>query len=143
MATFGLAADAPTSQPAAVILPAADAQLQGAVMKLKYAKQVEITYWTDPKATAEWSVKVPQPGKYEIALIMASENEQGGKFVVSVAGQDLSAKTHPTGGWHHYMTLPIGSATFKETTATLKITPSGPIRGSLMNLRAVRLTPIP
>ena len=68
---------------------------------------------------------------------------QGGKFVVSVAGQDLSAKTHPTGGWHHYMTLPIGSATFKETTATLKITPSGPIRGSLMNLRAVRLTPIP
>ena len=137
-----LAADkAPDSQPAreAVTLNAADATLHGAVMKLTYAKQPEICYWTDAAAYVQWPVKIPRPGTYDVQLVTAAEEGQGGKFILSIGHRDLPAKTHPTGGSHKYKLVSLGALQLAAGDATLTIRPSGEIRGSLMNLRAVRL----
>ena len=132
----------PATQPAdGVVLSAAEAHLHGAVLKLTYAKQPEICYWTDPAASVEWELKVPHEGTYDVQLVTACEDGQGGKFVVSVGGQDLPAKSHATGGWHKYKVYSIGAAKLTAGDAKLTIRATGPINGSLMNLRAVRLVP--
>lgn len=132
------------SQPAgppAVVLKAADAVLHGHVLKLQYEKRTEISYWTDPKAYIEWPMKLPNPGKYEVELVMACEEGRGGEFIISAGGQSLKEKTRVTKGPHRYIRLSIGTLRIAQPDATLTIKPSGAIRGSLMSLRAVRLVP--
>jgi hypothetical protein len=130
------------ARPRAVVLKAADAVLHGHVLKLKYEKRTEISYWTDPKAYVEWQMKLPHPGKYEVELVMACEEGRGGEFIVSAGDQTLKGKTRVTKGPHHYIRLSIGTLDIAHPDAALTIKPAGAIRGSLMSLRAVRLIPV-
>ena len=68
----------------------------------------------------------------------------GGEFVLQADGQQLSAKPVNTRAWDRFAQLDLGELEMKQTgESVISIRPKSPASWKAMNLRAVRLTPMP
>ena len=140
-----VAATGPSPQqapPEPIVLSAADAELHGAVLRLGAGKDQELCYWTSQQAYVQWPVMCPRSMPFRVEIIASCPSWAGGDFAVQVGDQTLAGKTPDTGGWRNYRTLKVGTVTLAQQKTTLSIKPAAPLRGRMMNVRAVRLVPV-
>lgn len=140
----------------AVVCTARDATTTGSIAFEERFQN--LGFWTDPQSTAEWTVKVPQPGLYALAIEYAAEPGAGGtvEFVVSstVAGGASAATTKTRGtlthtlparaSWGDFATVELGEIDLPGGALVQVRARAARMAGSAFaNVRAVTLTPMP
>lgn len=65
-------------------------------------------YWTDPNAWVEWSVKIDQPGQYEVSAELAVA-EARTRFSIGPPDQQVAAEVAATGGYYDFVTKSLGT----------------------------------
>jgi putative membrane-bound dehydrogenase-like protein len=100
-------------------------------------------YWSSADDHAVWTIEIDRPGKYAVSLDYACEDATAGQsLVIEVAGGRLSMTVAGTGNWDTYRQKPLGQLELAAGRHELVVRPDGPLRGPLVDLKAVRLTPV-
>jgi putative heme-binding domain-containing protein len=123
-------------------LAASQAEIYGP--NLIFEKQYgNLGYWAHADDFAVWTVDVPKAGKYAVTLDWACENSTAGNTFVLEANTDrLLGKVAGTGTWDIYKQAQIGEITLAAGTQLVTFRPAGPVTGSLIDLRMIRLAKI-
>ncbi|WP_246104143.1 alpha-L-fucosidase [Mucilaginibacter corticis] len=80
-------------------------------------------YWTNPKATASWQIKITKPGTYAVAAPVAAASE-GNKIFIQVGNQTLTGNILNTGSDGHYTLHGFGFIKIdKPGINTITVTP--------------------
>jgi hypothetical protein len=98
-----------------------------------------VTDWRDAGATVTWDLPQRAAGWYTVEVSFACPDNAGGDFVIDCANQTLSGKARPTG--RQYRTAALGSVLLPAEQTRLILKADGPVAGTLMNVRQVRLSP--
>jgi len=134
----------PTIRPAAdgsFDLSGSRARTTGALLYV--VSEDAIQYWTG-KDSAEWTVETGGPGDYSLELVLSCDAGQHGTPIEVKAGASTLTGTVPdTGGRPNYRTLRLGRATLPAGRATVRLATTADPPGTAMNLRRVRLVPVP
>ncbi|WP_372806774.1 alpha-L-fucosidase [Pontiella sp.] len=125
-----------------LILQARSATLEGQAITLE--NNSHIGFWTNPEATASWTLDVPAPGKYRVkALYSCAKGYDGSDARLTVAGKTLTAVVKPTAGWRRFEVLELGVVNLNEVGATDCSLGFGNTRGkALFNLKSLIFEPI-
>jgi putative membrane-bound dehydrogenase-like protein len=125
-------------------LPATAAEIYGS--SLVFEPQYEnLGYWSSPDDRAAWSFEAPEAGVYDIFTDYAAASDvSGNHFDVRVGMQSVEGVATSTGTWDHYRRKQrVGELKLQKGRNRLEVVPHGEIRGALMDLRAVILSPRP
>ena len=139
-----------------IIRPLADGSVRlGAADAITHGKRVEyhighgirfgdfIHKWSRPDDWVSWQFKADKPGTFDVVVNASCDKGAGGsKYVLSLAGQKITAKTKTTGSARKFKNEKIGSVTIsKPGEYALSIKPENIAKDTLMTLRAVILKP--
>jgi putative membrane-bound dehydrogenase-like protein len=98
--------------------------------------------WSSPDDRAVWTVRVPKAGKYAVWLDWAcADNSAGNTFVLEAGAERLTGKVPGTGTWDTYRYERVGHLTLAAGEQQITFRAAGPIRGALIDLKAVKLIP--
>jgi alpha-L-fucosidase len=125
-------------------LTAADTDLHGETFKFQDSNGIgNIGYWVNPAEWMSWDVNVKTPGKFDVTVEFACENDSPGtEYTVAVGDQKVSGKVDSTGSWDKFVAKKIGTLTLStagQQTIALKVVKM-PGR-AVMNLKSITLTP--
>jgi hypothetical protein len=67
----------------------------------------------------------------------------GDRFVIQVADQSVTGEIQGTGGWDTYSGKSVGVVELPAGPTDLSMRSDGSVHGALLDLRGIRLTPIP
>ena len=125
-------------------LPATEAKLQGSMIRLQQEGDADgIGYWSDPTDTASWKLAVVHPGTYQISADMGSPSPDS-HFTIQAGSREIDCQSEDTGGWYRYRLVDVGTLTFDAAgPVTLTIKPKSADAWIPINLRAIRLMPVP
>jgi putative membrane-bound dehydrogenase-like protein len=99
-------------------------------------------WWSSADDRAVWSVDVPKAGKYAVWLDWACAPEAAGNtFVLEVGLEPLTAKVQSTESWDVYRQTRVGSIRLEAGQQQITVRSAGPIRGALIDLKAIKLVP--
>lgn len=98
-------------------------------------------YWTSPKATVSWQIKVNKPGTYAISAPIGAVSE-GNSFTIQIGDQTVKATAKNTGNDGKYELNNLGE--IKITKAGLNTIIITPITENWqhINLRAITFKPV-
>jgi hypothetical protein len=106
-------------------------------------KYRNLGYWQNENDQAVWTIHVIQPGRYAVSLDYACEDSSAGNaFQLELGPQRLTGTVPGTGSWDSYRRHAVGELNLTAGTHRLAFRSQGPIRGALIDLRDVKLTPI-
>ena len=110
---------------------------------IRYGYHVENWYNKDDSMT--WKVRSISDGNYDVELTYAApQGCEGNKFVLSAQNEKITGNVENTGDWNTFKTFLIGSIKLEASESiTLSIKPEELSGCSLMDLKEVRLIPIP
>lgn len=125
-------------------LTADDAEIVGDGLILEPGAPSNIGNWTLVKDALRWTVKDAKAGAYKVNAVVSIPNEeQGSTFEVEIQGQKVTGKIPGTGSWTTYTTIELGEIQVSTGgTLTVNLRPTSFIKGHVMNLRSVVLTPV-
>ena len=135
-----------------VVRPAADGSLQllatGAAIfgpTLVLEKQYRnLGYWSSADDRAVWTLEVPKAGRYAVWLEWACDGGAAGNTFVLQADEDrLRGKVASTGSWDTYRKARVGVLRLQAGRQQVLLRPEGTIKGALIDLKALRLVPLP
>jgi len=134
--------DTSVANDGSLVLKAGSAYLhnnEGATqIKISDAEVPNISYWTDPQAWVEWSVKFDKPGTYEVTGNVAVEGEKT-RFQFGMPQKLSPAEVGSTGGYGLYETTSLGEIKIdKAGTYPLQVIPD-PENWQPMNVRELKL----
>lgn len=116
------------------VLSPEDADLKGGVQSEHNPSN--LGYWTNPKATASWQIKITKPGTYTIKAPVAAVAE-GNAFNINVGGQTVKAVAKATGNDGKYLINNLGYVNIDRAgITTITITPVAE-NWQHINLRAI------
>jgi hypothetical protein len=127
-------------------LPASAAQIHG--VKLRYEPQPHkntLGYWTNPSDSASWTFMANRPGPYELAILQACGQGNGGSRVEFSVGEHRVEETvEETGAFTNFIQRSFGTNTLilAAGTNTLTVRVLSKPGGAVMDLREVRLKPV-
>ena len=99
-------------------------------------------YWHGATDHASWTFRIDHPAKFTLSLDYACADESSGNaYQVRVGNQTVRGVVGGTGSWSNYRPLFVRELSLPAGTHRLEIRPDGPIRGALLDLRAITLTP--
>jgi alpha-L-fucosidase len=102
-----------------------------------------IAKWTGPGDAIRWSLLVSQSGDYRVRIrYAASEESQGNRYSIRVAGQTINAAVVATGEGYHFRDFDLG--TLKIATAgpyMVEIEPGAEYGHNLMFFQSLELVP--
>jgi putative membrane-bound dehydrogenase-like protein len=99
-------------------------------------------FWERNDDQARWAFHIEKPGRYAVEIEFAcSDVNAGNNFVVAADQSEVKSKTTSTNGWENYQKRNIGVLDLRQGFHRLTVRPDGSLNRSLMDLRAVRLTP--
>lgn len=123
-----------------LVLSAADATVHGE--KIKYMPERKALGWWTANDYAEWKVKIPADGTYDVVMEWSLDKEHAGnKFTFEIGGTFLDGKTEATEGWETYESKKIGQMELKAGVQTAVLLPNGRFDTALLDLRSVKLVP--
>jgi len=123
-------------------LLAANAEIYGRTLVFEPTYR-NLGYWTSPDDHAVWRIEIERPGKYTVSLDYACEDSAAGQtLAVEAAGNKLTMTVAGAGNWDTYRQKSIGQFELPAGQHALVVRPDGPLRGPLVDLKAVRLTPV-
>lgn len=123
-------------------LSAADAILHGKQLQLETRNGGDhLGYWTDAAEWAEWHVRITRPGRFQVTAEIAAV--RAGEFEINLGGTTLRSMAPATGAYARFQSIELGTveaAPAGKLTLTVR-----PVAADWqpMNLRAVRLKPVP
>jgi putative membrane-bound dehydrogenase-like protein len=115
-------------------------------------------YWTSEEDHAVWTIEVPQAAPYAVRLSWACADESAGNNCVvqispSPTGGEgkgegagliqIKGTVLGTGTWDNYQTATIGQVKLPAGRYTVTFRSAGKIKGSLIDLKELRLAPTP
>jgi hypothetical protein len=129
---------------AALVLPALEATVRGREIRIEIeGGKARVAGWRDPDASVSWDVGPRRQGRYSVELSFACGDRAGGAFVMSAGDQRVEGRTRPTGGPDAYQTVAVGTIRLPPEGAKLTLHGRERTGEELMNVREVRLVPVP
>ena len=125
-----------------ITLPASAAEVYGSSLIFE-SKYENLGYWSQPDDHAAWTLESPAAATYDVYINYACSSEvSGNHFDIRVGAQSVEGIATSTGTWDHYRRKQrVGEVELAAGRNRLEVVPHGPIRGALMDLRAVILVP--
>jgi alpha-L-fucosidase len=124
-----------------VRLGAAEADLRGGLQYESGDDRDNIGYWTNPRDTALWSVKVQRPGKFKVSAEIASLGQ--GSFELIAGEQKVRGVAPNTGDYKRFQKVELDwildLAQAGNVTFTVKPVAEG---WQPLNLRCLNLVPV-
>jgi hypothetical protein len=129
-----------------IVLPAHHALTHGKL--LRYEPQPHkntVGYWADESDWVEWRFRVTNPGSFSLLLLQGCGKGQGGSTVKFLAaGRTLDYTVEDTGHFQNFVEKPVGTiAIEKAGDYALEIRAIKKAKGAVMDVRQVRLVPVP
>ncbi len=129
------------SEDGRVLLEAAAAEVFGPTIIFE-EKYKDLGFWESPGDHAAWTFEVPRAGRYAITIEAACDRGAAGQlFTIEVEGVRLDLTVPSTGTWDDYRRLTLGEMSIGSGRHRLVARPGGPLRGPLLDLKAVELRP--
>lgn len=123
-------------------LLASDCEIYGSTLVFEPLYK-NLGLWSSEDDHAVWTMEVKKPGRYIVRLDCACPPEAAGNpFVLSIDDVTLSGEVKSTGNWDTYRQMHVGFVTLKPGRKQLTLRPAGKIKGHLMDLKSVRVTPV-
>jgi alpha-L-fucosidase len=99
-------------------------------------------YWVEASDWASWKMRVAQAGKYQVSLSSACEGAGGSEIEIALGAQKLSFTVPGTKGWADFHVYDLGTVELPKgmADASVKCTK---MNGAVMNLRWIKLKPVP
>ncbi len=156
--TCGLRIQGSSLQPAPVpvVVPVASADVAGKFQLLADTAELHgtqirtesrdgnsnIGFWDKGVDYAEWRVRIPSPGKYQVSLNLASFSTDTA-IVASLGGSKVTFKSVNTGDWAKYQEVTGGILTVEQAGEfILSIRSANPAEWKPINLKQVNLIPV-
>lgn len=126
-----------------IVLRAADADVHGQHLRYESKWGGNLGFWTSHEDFASWEVDAPK-GLYQVEIEISSVSETaGGEFVVQISGQTYTGVVPSTTSWATFTVFQCGQFHVEsDGPQTVAVRAGENFTGALMNLRAVRLTPV-
>ncbi len=137
-------------------LPFVQADLQGTINlkasmgrglgpKIEYMEDWKAFGWWMNKDTVVWNINVPQSQTYRIEMEWSVSDEDADKDVqVVVDGTVQTVTIEKTGGWEAFRRETVGTLQIGEGKHAFMVIPAeSDLEGPLMDLRHIRLVPVP
>ncbi|HEV7223783.1 MAG TPA: PVC-type heme-binding CxxCH protein [Pirellulales bacterium] len=122
-------------------LLAADAEIYGQTLVFE-PNYRNLGYWNSHDDHAAWTIEIERPGVYAVSLDYACADGTAGQTIaVEAAGGRVTGQVTGTGNWDTYRQKPLGRLELPAGKHELVVRPEGPLRGPLIDLKAVRLVP--
>jgi hypothetical protein len=132
---------APGGGGTSIVLPASTARLNsGGALTLK--KNEYLGNWHTDGDRAEW-LAAPPAGRWKVELVYAADPAAGGTLVLTLGGATLEWGVVSTGGFTRYATVELGAVSLPGGATPVVAKGRGTRREGLLNLRELRLTPLP
>jgi hypothetical protein len=129
---------------AALVLPALEATVRGREIRVELdGGKARVAGWRDPDASVSWNVGPRRQGRYAVEVSFACADNAGGAFVMSTGDQTVEGRARPTGGPDAYQIVAVGTIRLPPEGAKLTIQGRDRTGEELMNVREVRLVPVP
>ncbi|MDB5302011.1 MAG: putative glycosyl hydrolase [Phycisphaerales bacterium] len=141
--------DGPATAPAVVqadgslLLTPLGARIHGSKLRVEQKPTPVIVNWIDPNENVEWPKAVAKKGKYEVEITYSCPPNAGGEFVVAAAAAKITGRTENTGNWQTFRTVKVGTFTVLNDQTPVALRSTGNFNHLLMNVRSVKLTPVP
>lgn len=126
----------------ALVLTAADAELEGDTIKLE---NENIGFWMDAKDALHWKVSVPDAsaGTYQVKMDVACEpGSEGSTFELQIDGKSAGVKgtVDKTTSWNDYHSVALdGAITLNPGRHTIRLVPLTKPGLAVMNLKRITL----
>jgi arylsulfatase A len=128
-----------------VLLPASAATVHGE--RLRYEPEPyknTLGFWTKKEDWAEWKAEVKTAGRYAVDILQGCGKGSGGaevEFTVGTAKWKITVIE--TGHFQHFIRRPLGEVELPAGSVTVSVKPLTKPGAAVMDLREVRLVPIP
>ncbi len=124
-------------------LTAANAEIYGKTLVFE-AQYVNLGWWSSEDDRAEWEVDVTKAGKYVVEMDWSCHAKTAGnRFQLQTIDARLTGTVASTGVWETYRQAKIGELTLKSGKQRMLFRSDGKINGAMIDLRSLRLIPIP
>jgi alpha-L-fucosidase len=133
------------SKDGTVTLKAIEATINGDTAQYESGNGKDnIGFWTNPDDGVSWAFHVAQPGTFQVQVIYACAPGTGdAEYRVSVGEKRVIGKVRDTGGWTNFTEEQLGTMELSAPGKyTLTVKPQSMPHGAVMNLQAVRLSPV-
>jgi alpha-L-fucosidase len=128
-----------------------EATIDGDRLKYEFVHQwgpyrgYHVQDWVETDDSMNWEIRAIRDGRYDVEFTYsAAPGCEENEFVFSAGDDHLMAGVQNTGSWQTYKTYLIGSIALKKSESiTLSVKPEKLGDHSLMDLKSVRLIPIP
>ena len=138
------AAALPPLPKATIVLRPMEATVRGREIRVELENgSAHVAGWRDAEASVSWDVGPRRQGRYTVELSLACGDNAGGVFEVSAGNQQIGARTRPTGGPRAFETVAVGAISLPPEGGTLTLRGRERTGEELMNVREVRLIPLP
>ncbi len=126
-------------------LNAVDAVLKGDTIQTEGGNDANIGFWTNVQDAAQWKIKDPAAGTYQVTVEYSCEpGSEGSTFslLVDGAASGVTGTVAKTAGWSDYKTITLdGTLTLAAGAHVLQIKALTKPGLAVMNLRRILLTP--
>jgi putative membrane-bound dehydrogenase-like protein len=126
-----------------VRLPASAAEVYGPTLTYE-TSTANLGYWHSVEDHAAWTFRLKEPGTFTVSMEWACADESAGNpYLIRVGTTTARGEVGGTGAgtWANYRSIFLSEVTLPAGTHRLEFRPGGPLRGALLDLRAVVLTP--
>jgi putative membrane-bound dehydrogenase-like protein len=101
-------------------------------------------FWRSEGDHAVWSIELSKPAKYEFFLEYACAGDAAGNdWILSVDDQRLIGKVTSTRSWDDYRSMAVGRIALESGVRRIDLRADGKIQGALMDLKSIRIRPVP
>jgi putative heme-binding domain-containing protein len=126
----------------AIELFATNAEIYGPTLTID-PRFKSLSAWKSQDDHAAWSVDVASPGRYRVLLTYACTPEGAGNdYALEAGGKTLVGRVTSSGSSENYQQIELGQLDLPSGAQRVVFRPSGPVRGALLDLGALRLAPL-
>lgn len=105
-------------------------------------KHGNLGYWSSPDDSVAWTIDIARSGKYAVELSWACDNTSAGNvWKLEAEAGSLTGTVAGTGSWDTYRQATVGELSLEAGRQRITLRSAGRIKGSLFDLKSVRLVP--
>lgn len=144
-ASFAFPQSAAPSPKPILVLAASSAVVHGETLRYEpEAHKNCLGYWTEVMDWAEWTFEVPVAGRFAVEVWQGCGKGQGGSEVaVQVDDQRFDFVVEDTGHFQNFTPRLLGQVELAAGEHTLALQPQSKRAAAVMDVRRVRLVPVP
>jgi putative membrane-bound dehydrogenase-like protein len=126
-----------------IVLTTATCEIYGQSLVLEFTYG-NLGFWHSADDRAAWTIRLARPGRYRVVLDAACPNEAAGQVLrITAPGAAVEHVIEATGSWDNYAEQTAGELALPAGNVILNLQAKSPPTSAMLDLRTVRLEPIP